>query len=354
MGRARLETEMSAPATVPTETLPALIDRATEALSNARTSGEVLEARDMARTAYDAAKSAGRMARAKDAHDTLMAEVHRAQAHALSIRARAEMRLAEEYDAAQERGEVRKNGQRGKALEDDKGFYDGPASVSNLGLRHDEIHEARQMHRAEQADPGVVERTVNDMVDRGEEPTRAALRREMIERTPVRGTTGTGENEWYTPQDLIERARRVLGVIDVDPASSEQAQESVQARKFFDQETDGLAQDWLGNVWMNPPYAQPFIAQFVEKLVGEVENGNCAAAIALTHNYTDTKWFQVAARAAKAICFTRGRVRFVSPSGNLAAPTQGQAFFYFGHEVERFQAEFADVGFVVEVRDGQV
>jgi hypothetical protein len=33
--------------------------------------------------------------------------------------------------------------------------------------------------------------------------------------------------------------------------------------------------------------------------------------------------------------------------GRLAAPTQGQAFFYFGDSVEKFLAEFADVGFAV-------
>lgn len=162
----------------PTETLPVLIDRATQALDSARTSAEVLEARDMARVAYDAAKSAARMHRAKTAHDSLIAEVHRAQAHALAIRARAEMRLAEEYDAAQERGEVHRHG--GQTPRD----VDSPniPTAADLGLRRDEIHEARRLRDAERADPGVIERAVSRMVERGEEPTRAALRREIIDK----------------------------------------------------------------------------------------------------------------------------------------------------------------------------
>jgi hypothetical protein len=43
-------------------------------------------------------------------HDTLIAATHRAQADALEIEAKAKRRLADEYDAAQERGEVANSG----------------------------------------------------------------------------------------------------------------------------------------------------------------------------------------------------------------------------------------------------
>lgn len=172
---------MNAPSLITTETLPKLIDRATAALDSARSSAEVLEARDMARVAYDAAKSAARMAKAKQAHDSLIADVHRAQANALAIRARAEMRLAEEYDAAQERGEVatRQNnpGSAGHVVGSNM-----PATAADLGLRRDEIHEARKLRDAERAEPGLIRRSLDAMIDRGEEPTRAALKREVIDR----------------------------------------------------------------------------------------------------------------------------------------------------------------------------
>lgn len=129
------------PVITPAESLPALIDRATAALDSARNSAEVLEARDMARVAYDAAKSAGRMARAKQAHDSLVVDVHRSQSHALAIRARAEMRLAEEYDDAQDRGEVQKHGGQTPR---DVGAVNIPAAA-DLGIRRDEIHDARRM-----------------------------------------------------------------------------------------------------------------------------------------------------------------------------------------------------------------
>lgn len=166
----------------------------------------------------------------------------------------------------------------------------------------------------------------------------------------VRGTFGTGENEWYTPDEHLDLARKVLGGFDLDPASSHVANQRVKADQFFSQDTNGLEKDWCGRIWLNPPYAQPAISHFADKMIAEWDAGRVEAAIVLTHNYTDTAWFQKLAHAANAICFTRGRVRFVSPQGDLASPTQGQAFFYLGHDVDGFAETFGEIGFVVEVR----
>lgn len=59
------------------------------------------------------------------------------------------MRLAEEYDAAQERGEVATVGQRSNVV------ANNVSTASDLGLRRDEIFEARQFRDAERADQGV-------------------------------------------------------------------------------------------------------------------------------------------------------------------------------------------------------
>lgn len=360
----------------PSETLPSLIDRAASALASAHDSAEVLEARDMARVAYDAAKSAGRMARAKQAHDTVIAAVFRAQADALLIEARAKARLADEIDAAQERGDIAKRGGSGnnqygnipdgnvssggfwKGTDNPEmdasrdrleGFVTGKITYDDLKLTAKEVHEARQIRDAERAAPGFLESAVSERVSMGQEPTKAFVKEVVAEANgkPVRGTTGTGDNEWYTPEDHIERARRVLGGFDVDPASNAEAQEKVRAGMFFDAETNGLAQEWNGRVWLNPPYAQPLISQFMAKLVEEIDAGRCTSAITLTHNYTDTRWFQDTASKANAICFTRGRIRFYSPSGEIAAPTQGQAFMYFGDDADGFCETFREAGIVM-------
>ena len=43
----------------------------------------------------------------------------------------------------------------------------------------------------------------------------------------------SGVPEWYTPAELIDAARDVLGGIDLDPASSAIANETVKAERYF-------------------------------------------------------------------------------------------------------------------------
>jgi hypothetical protein len=70
------------------------------------------------------------------------------------------------------------------------------------------------------------------------------------------------------------------------------------------------------------------IAHFLGKLHEQWIAGNIEAAITLTHNYTDTNWFQAKlVPIASAICFTYGRVKFYE-GDHIAQPTQGQALAF--------------------------
>lgn len=177
--------------------------------------------------------------------------------------------------------------------------------------------------------------------------SRAARKKLQLESADNHRGQGTGENEWYTPAEYVEAARSVLGAIDLDPASSDRAQETVKAAEYFTLQNSGLGKPWHGRVWLNPPYAQPHVQHFVEKLVLELAEERVSAAILLTHNYTDTAWFHCAAKACAVLCFTRGRIAFVDPDGEPCAPTQGQAFFYFGADRKQFTSVFKDFGFIV-------
>jgi phage N-6-adenine-methyltransferase len=160
----------------------------------------------------------------------------------------------------------------------------------------------------------------------------------------IRGTEGTGEFERYTPAQYIEAARQVLGEIDLDPASSAMAQKTVKAKKYYTAKTDGLSHEWRGRVWLNPPYHRDLMPAFVNKMISEFGSGRVTAAIMLTNNCTDTDWFVAAHGSCSAICFTRGRVKFMEPNGVQMAPTQGQAFFYYGNDVAGFASVFSRFG----------
>jgi len=173
--------------------LPGMVSRAASTLASAKSAAEVLDARDQASVAYDAAKRAARLARAKGAHDELLSKVHRAQADALEIEAAAKRKLADEYDAAQERGEVATDG-RPVTVPDGNGL---PVTAAEIGISRKDIHEARQIRDAEEASPGIVKAVIEEAIEAGEEPTRAKVRRAVARTvkpkasvTPVRPQRG--------------------------------------------------------------------------------------------------------------------------------------------------------------------
>lgn len=160
-------------------------------------------------------------------------------------------------------------------------------------------------------------------------------------------TLHTGDEESYTPGIYIESARKVMGTIDMDPASNTMAQETVKAGTFYTVDDDGLTKDWAGNVWMNPPYTARVINKFIEKFVEDFSAGEISQGLILTNNNTDTSWFHIGASYASAICFTAGRINFLKRDGSKSSPTNGQLFFYFGNNVAAFKDEFSSHGLVM-------
>ncbi len=191
-------------------TAAVLVDRARQALDGAESAAEVIDARLMATAAYDAAKAAARFSKMKQASDEMIGRAHRLQADAAEIEFLCKRRLADEYDAAQERGEASTGG-RPKTVPEQNGF-----TADAAGLSRKDIHEARQIRDAEKAEPGIVRRTLDSMIERGEEPTKAAVKREVMQRPVPRQPVVRDDALWLWGR-LIDMERD--GYFDKDPSA---------------------------------------------------------------------------------------------------------------------------------------
>lgn len=153
-------------------------------------------------------------------------------------------------------------------------------------------------------------------------------------------------NEWYTPAEYIEAARRVLGGFDLDPASCEEANQVVQAARFHSERDPGLAHEWKGRVWLNPPYGR-LAGEFVVNLAREYDAGNVTAAIALVNAHcTDTTWFRPL--WDHTLCFTHGRLNFGAGTARRSGSTHGSVFAYLGPDPQAFAAEFTRYGAIMQ------
>jgi len=168
-------------------------------------------------------------------------------------------------------------------------------------------------------------------------------------------------NEWYTPAEIIETARRVLGGIDLDPASTEEANETVRARKIYTIEDNGLRWQWYGNVWLNPPYGKVGNRSrqeiWLRYLEGQHLKGNIRRAMAETRAAVGYEWFSGMWRDWP-VCITDKCIEHIRPAAYQSdkdnSAKTASALWYFGPDLELFKREFGRFGRVLlpEVTDG--
>lgn len=243
-------------------------------------------------------------------------------------------RLRTEHELGRTLPQVLANGRPSKASDDPR--------LSDLGLSYDQSATFQKLARIDLDD---LEERMAEELNQRELSTAWALR--LISDTvgSAHVAYNSGENEWYTPPEYTDAARSTMGSIDFDPASSSKANETVRAAVYCDAECDGLSQPWDGNVWMNPPYAQPLISLFADAAGEKYDAGEITQACILVNNASETTWFQRLLSSASALCFVRGRIKFIDPEGKASgAPLQGQIVLYLGKERERFREHFAAFG----------
>lgn len=155
----------------------------------------------------------------------------------------------------------------------------------------------------------------------------------------------SGDDEYYTPSDIIEAARRAMGEIDLDPSSNEIANQRVRAGRFLTKQDDGLSVQWTGRVWMNHPFGKSTNQRWINKLCGDYESGAVTQAICITFAATSEKWFQPLLERPQ--CFFKCRTKYSAPSGKVfKSPPKGSVATYFGNDLAAFVREFSPLGVI--------
>lgn len=164
--------------------------------------------------------------------------------------------------------------------------------------------------------------------------------------------------EWGTPQWIWQPLAETLDGFDLDPAAG--AEEEPIATERLTIDDDGLAHDWWGDVWLNPPYGRKHNPVWARHVLAQLHQENVDTLTCLIPGSTSTDWYQMA--YAKADCLTQidTRVAFYVPPdkrGN-ASDKQSASFasllatFECRRRVpEEYVAALEELGTVWESRD---
>ena len=152
--------------------------------------------------------------------------------------------------------------------------------------------------------------------------------------------------EHYTPAYIWKRAVLTMGEIDVDPASDGK---NVSATVHYTKEDDGLAQPWIGRVWLNPPFGNGITLWF-EKLAHEFSKGNTTEAVVLWKSAMETRAMRILMDIPEYRCSAvpRRRISFMpggykKRAGGGDSPTFTPLLHYFGQNDEKFKRVFGDI-----------
>ncbi len=172
--------------------------------------------------------------------------------------------------------------------------------------------------------------------------------------------------EWHTPPDIVNAVRHTLRFIALDPASSESANQLIQAHEYYS--SSGLEKPWRGPLFVNPPGKSPSNpggqAAWWNKLVCEWIGGpheNWEESV--TENSWDAIFLGFSLELLQTAqrydvwqpldfmhCIPRKRIKFQSADGSpMKSPTHGNIICLLTRSEDtrrRFHEAFESIGYV--------
>ena len=123
----------------------------------------------------------------------------------------------------------------------------------------------------------------------------------------------TATDLWATPKDFFDKLNAEFN-FDLDVCAND---ENAKCAKYFTAETDGLAQEWKGSCWMNPPYGRE-IGKWMRKAYESARGG--VTVVCLVPARTDTRWWHDYAIRGE-VRFIKGRLKFGASKNSAPFPS---------------------------------
>lgn len=121
--------------------------------------------------------------------------------------------------------------------------------------------------------------------------------------------TDVDSDTWLTPRFILDQ----LGNFDLDPCACDAIPDWC-APRYFRKDDDGLAQEWAGRVFMNPPFSD--VSPWLRKHAAHANGITLVPASVESRTWREIVW-----RDAYGVLLLHGRTRFCNPDGSS---TQGR------------------------------
>ena len=118
---------------------------------------------------------------------------------------------------------------------------------------------------------------------------------------------------WATPQDFFDGLNAEFS-FETDVCANE---ENAKCPTWYGPDQNGLAQEWVGTCWMNPPYGRA-TKHWVRKAYQSSLTG--ATVVCLLPSRTDTAWWHDYCMKGE-IRFIRGRLKFGGQKNSAPFPS---------------------------------